>query len=212
MRKSTLGRYTEVGERTWAGQSSLGDYSYVVNDADIVYSRIGKFCSIAAHTRISPGQPPDVAGEPGAFHLSRSRAISPGEADDQELFDWRRSQPVTIGHDVWIGHGAILMPGVSIGTGAVIGAGAVVTKDVWSLRDRRRRAGEPLPPAVPGRGLRRAAGPRLVGLGARGAAPALPDLRKLGAAEFLAKYRTGLRPLEANCRRAPLFRGSAFRG
>jgi len=47
-----------------------------------------------------------------------------------QRFNERRSNPVTIGHDVWIGHGVTVKAGVTIGTGAVIGAGAVVTKDV----------------------------------------------------------------------------------
>ena len=31
----------------------MDDYSYVVNDSDVIYSVIGKFCSIAAHVRIN---------------------------------------------------------------------------------------------------------------------------------------------------------------
>src|SRR5690606_2425058 len=50
--------------------------------------------------------------------------------NDQEFFNWRRGQPVVIGHDVWIGQGAIILPNVKIGTGAVVAASAVVTKDV----------------------------------------------------------------------------------
>src|SRR5262249_29497518 len=60
----------------------------------------------------------------------RSRSHHLADADDAEIFDWRRRCRVTIGPDVWIGHNAILLPGVSVGTGAAIGAGAVVTKDV----------------------------------------------------------------------------------
>src|SRR5260221_9126299 len=52
---SALGRYVEVGARTVVAESTIGDYSYVVNDSDIIYATIGKFCSIAAHTRINPG-------------------------------------------------------------------------------------------------------------------------------------------------------------
>ena len=37
---------------------TLGDYSYVVNDSDIAYATIGKFTSIAAMTRINPGNHP----------------------------------------------------------------------------------------------------------------------------------------------------------
>ena len=54
----TLGRYTEVGARTILLEVSMGDYSYVVNDAQITYTTIGKFCSIAAMTRINPGNHP----------------------------------------------------------------------------------------------------------------------------------------------------------
>ena len=28
----------------------MGDYSYVVHDAQIIYATIGKFCSIASHS------------------------------------------------------------------------------------------------------------------------------------------------------------------
>ena len=64
-------------------------------------------------------------------HFSyRSSAYFDDAEDDAEFFAWRRSTPVTIGHDVWIGHGAIVLPGRSIGTGAVVAGGAVVTKDV----------------------------------------------------------------------------------
>ena len=60
----------------------------------------------------------------------RASAYFDGEEDEEAFFDWRRSRPVTIGHDVWIGHGVIVLAGRSVGTGAVIAAGAVVTKDV----------------------------------------------------------------------------------
>ena len=43
-----LGAYCEVGARTILLDVAMGDYSYVVNDAQITYTTIGKFCSIAA--------------------------------------------------------------------------------------------------------------------------------------------------------------------
>jgi phosphonate metabolism protein (transferase hexapeptide repeat family) len=124
-----LGRYTQVGARTSLIETELGDYSYIVNDADAVYTRVGKFCSIAAHTRINPGDHPMWRVSQSHFTY-RASAYFAGEADEEEFFDWRRSRPVTIGHDVWIGHGAIILAGRSLGTGAVIAAGAIVTKDV----------------------------------------------------------------------------------
>jgi hypothetical protein len=129
VKASTLGRYTDVGARTRLHEVELGDYSYVVNDSDIAYAGIGKFCSIAAMTRINPGNHPMHRASQAHFTY-RASAYFAGEDDEQELFAWRRAHRVTIGHDVWIGHGAIVLPGRRIGDGAVIAAGAVVTKDV----------------------------------------------------------------------------------
>ena len=91
--------------------------------------RIGKFCSIAAMTRINPGNHPMQRASQAHFTY-RASAYFPGEPDEPEFFAWRRAHRVTIGNDVWIGHGAIVLPGRNIGDGAVIAAGAVVTKDV----------------------------------------------------------------------------------
>jgi hypothetical protein len=184
---STLGRYTEVGARTKLLDVELGDYSYVVNDSDIAYATIGKFTSIAAMTRINPGNHPMDRASQSHFTY-RASAYFEGEADETEFFAWRRRHHVTIGHDVWIGHGAIVLPGRHIGTGAVIGAGSVVTKDIptyavavgnparvirWRLPDDI--AADMLALAWwdwPHDQLR----------------AALPDFRGLSAADFVAKY------------------------
>jgi len=124
----TLGQWTEVGPRTKLVEVTLDDYAYICNDGDVIYATIGKFCSIASHVRINPGNHPM---ERAALHhfTYRSRQFDLGE-DDPAFFDWRRTSHVTIGNDVWVGHGATVMPGVTIGDGAVIGSGAVVTKNV----------------------------------------------------------------------------------
>jgi phosphonate metabolism protein (transferase hexapeptide repeat family) len=128
VRDCRFGAYCEVGARTKVSETTMGDYSYVVHDSEIIYAEIGRFCSIAAHTRVNPGNHP--LDRVALNHFTyRSSAYDLGE-DDAGFFDWRRSHRVTLGHDVWIGHGAIILPGVSIGTGAAIGAGAVVSKDV----------------------------------------------------------------------------------
>ncbi|TVM33444.1 DapH/DapD/GlmU-related protein [Oceanidesulfovibrio marinus] len=125
---STLGAYVEVRERTKVVESSMGDYSYIVNDGSVIYTTIGKFCSIASFVRINPGNHPMWRASQHHF-MYRSAQYDLGQ-DDDSFFDWRRGHPVHIGHDVWIGHGVTILPGVTIGTGAVIGAGAVVSKDV----------------------------------------------------------------------------------
>jgi phosphonate metabolism protein (transferase hexapeptide repeat family) len=129
VKASRLGRYTEVGARTSVIESEMGDYSYVVNDSDIIYATIGKFCSIAAHVRINPGNHPMWRASQAHFSYRASRYWADA-TDDAEFFAWRRAHPVMIGHDVWIGHGGIVLPGRSVGAGAVIAAGAVVTRDV----------------------------------------------------------------------------------
>ena len=124
-----LGRYTEVGARTSLIETVLDDYSYIAHDGEVAGTTIGKFCSIASHVRINPGNHPMHRASQAHFTY-RSRQYWPEEADDAAFFDWRRAHPVTIGHDVWIGHGAVILPGRTIGTGAVVGAGSIVTRDV----------------------------------------------------------------------------------
>jgi phosphonate metabolism protein (transferase hexapeptide repeat family) len=187
VRESRLGAYTEVGPRTILLEVEMGDYSYVVNDAQITYTAIGKFCSIAAMTRINPGNHPMHRATQSHFTY-RASAYFPGESDDEAFFAWRRRHHIHIGHDVWIGHGAVVLPGRNVGTGAVIAAGAIVTKDVPAYTIVAGNPARPIkrrfPEAVAGRladlawwdwnheTLRRA----------------LPDFRKLGIEAFLDKY------------------------
>jgi phosphonate metabolism protein (transferase hexapeptide repeat family) len=129
VKASTLGRYTEVGARTKLLEVDMGDYSYVANDADIAYASIGKFCSIAAMTRLNPGNHPMWRASQSHFTY-RASAYFEDAADEGDFFQWRRDHHLNMGHDVWVGHGAVILPGRTIGTGAVIAAGAVVSKDV----------------------------------------------------------------------------------
>src|SRR5918996_713005 len=169
VRASTFGPWTAVGPCSQVAEVTFGAFSYVVNDSDIIYTEVGKFCSIAAAVRINPGNHP----------MWRA---------SQHHFDYRRRHSVTIGHDVWIGHGAILMPGVTIGTGAVIGAGAVVTKPVDPYT---------IVAGVPARRLRErfdaATAAALLELAwwdwsRQQLRTALPDFRQLSAEAFIAKY------------------------
>ena len=129
VRGSTLGRYTEVGPFTSIVETAMDDYSYVAGWSDIIYSSIGRFCSIAAQVRINPGNHPTWRATQAHFTYRASKYWA-DEADEEPFFDWRRAHRVAIGHDVWIGHGVVVLAGRSIGTGAVVAAGAVVADDV----------------------------------------------------------------------------------
>ncbi|MEO1638706.1 MAG: DapH/DapD/GlmU-related protein [Pseudomonadota bacterium] len=123
-----LGMWTEVGKGTTMKASSMGDWSYITQHCHVVWTTIGKMCSIANGARINPGNHPTWRA---VQHHSVYRAEAYGLGDDDvDFFEWRKADWVTIGHDVWIGHGVTITAGVTIGNGAVIGAGAVVTKDV----------------------------------------------------------------------------------
>jgi len=129
LKSCRLGRYSIVGERVILREVTLGDFSYFERHAEAIYTTIGKFCSVAANTRINALEHPlerltthKVSYRPNEYF--RYLGI------DAAFKERRQAKAVTIGHDVWIGHGAVVMPGVSIGNGAVIGANAVVTRDV----------------------------------------------------------------------------------
>ncbi|MEJ8474150.1 DapH/DapD/GlmU-related protein [Roseibium algae] len=123
-----LGEWTEVGAYTEMRESKMGDYSYIVQEGDVVWSTIGKFCSIARRVRINPGN--HATWRASQHHFTYRAAAYDLGSDDEEFFQWRKDDWVTIGHDVWIGHNVTVLAGVTIGTGAIVGAGAVVSKDV----------------------------------------------------------------------------------
>ncbi len=124
-----LGAWTQIAHDASLTDSSLGDYSYVMQHAQIIGTQIGRFCSVASFVRLNPGNHP--LERPTSHHMTyRARQYGFAVDDDTDFFAWREAHPVHIGHDVWIGHNATVLPGVSVGNGAAIGAGAVVTKNV----------------------------------------------------------------------------------
>src|SRR6201992_514562 len=79
VQEASIGAYCEVGARTMLLDVAMDDYSYVVNDAQITYTTIGKFCSIAAITRINPANHPMHRATQAHF-TNRASHYFPGES------------------------------------------------------------------------------------------------------------------------------------
>lgn len=129
LKSCRLGRYTAIAERVILRDVHVGDFTYFERNGEAIYADIGKFCSIAANTRINALEHPlervtthKVSYRPNEYF--RYLGV------DMAFRERRSAKRVTIGNDVWIGHGAVVLPGVAVGDGAVIGANAVVTRDV----------------------------------------------------------------------------------
>ncbi len=188
VRDCRFGPYTAVGARTQLTETDFGAYSYIVDDGDVIYASVGKFCSLARMVRLNPGNHPTWRASQHHF-MYRAASYSLGE-DEADVFAWRRAHRVTLGHDVWVGHGATVMAGVTVGTGAVVGAGAVVTKDV---------APYTIVGGVPARPIRerfpRAIAERLLTLAwwdwsHERLRAALDDFRRLSVDSFLERHET----------------------
>lgn len=124
---SKIDKKARIYERVKVIHSEVGAYSYIGPKSRIIWTKVGKFCSIAGETSIGMGS-----------HTLDMISTSPifTEKKNGTGFSWVNNQTVSpydrieIGNDVWIGKRVMVMGGLKIGDGAVIGAGAVVTKDV----------------------------------------------------------------------------------
>lgn len=107
--------------------SSLGEYSIVGSNTQIVNADIGKFCSVSWGISIGLAAHPlkNISSSP--IFVSKYNGTETSWTNKNTFVQDSR---VTIGNDVWIGAKAIIVSGVKIGDGAVIGAGAIVTKDL----------------------------------------------------------------------------------
>ena len=124
--KSKADRKSHISGGTVFFHSQIDKYSYTGYDCEIIYTEIGKYCSISNRVIIG-----------GASHPVDNVSTSPIFLNGTNCFkkhlakiDYNPYKKTVIGNDVWIGECAIIKAGVVIGNGCVIGAGSVVTHDV----------------------------------------------------------------------------------
>ena len=107
--------------------STIGDYSYIGPRCRVIYTHIGRFCSIAGDSAIGMGT--HLLNHISTSSLFTTKKNGTGISwCNKATFD--EFNDIHIGNDVWIGNRVMVMGGVNIGNGAVVGAGALVTKDI----------------------------------------------------------------------------------
>ena len=130
--------YNALANNVSIGNCKVGIGTYINNNSSLLYTKIGKFCSIADHVYICLGNHPIhfISTYP-AFYYDTTSQIGFTFHEGSPLYDRiykfptpEKEYQVIIGNDVWIGSHVIILGGVKIGDGAVIAAGSVVTKDV----------------------------------------------------------------------------------
>lgn len=108
----------------------IGKCTYIGRNVQIDQhaKEIGRYCSIAAGSKIGLGP------HPKDYFSTSSVFYDPDRGFVKELYfnEYTEDSDTIIGNDVWIGANAIILAGVNIGDGAIVAAGAVVTKSVPS--------------------------------------------------------------------------------
>lgn len=123
--KSNINKNAKIGNGTQFYMSSIGKYSYVY-ESKVIYSIIGKYCSIGSGCIIGGASHPIewISSSPIFYNKNNVFRMSFCERSFEEY-----SQTI-IGNDVWIGSNCLLKAGITVGDGAVIGMGSVVTHNV----------------------------------------------------------------------------------
>lgn len=124
---SHVSRKAKVWGKSILFYSSIGDYSYIGQEARLIHTHVGKFCSLAGNGTYGMGcHSLDYISTSSLFTSSRNGTRI--KWTDKSSYD--EYKEIYIGNDVWIGTRVLITGGVNIGNGAVVAAGAVVTKDV----------------------------------------------------------------------------------
>lgn len=107
--------------------SSIDEFSYLGKRSSLIFTKVGKYCSVADNVQIGLGTHPIKRISTSPFFYSKNNIFKKAVYHDDSIIEFSET---IVGNDVWIGYGALIMGGIKIGNGAIIAAGSVVTKDV----------------------------------------------------------------------------------
>lgn len=125
-----------IKSNTTIVNSQIGFATYIGGNSKILYTHIGRYCSIAPNLKTIIYTHPThnfVTTHPAFFSTRKQSGFTYVKEDkfEEDLYlDKKNNICIEIGNDVWIGENVIILGGVKIGNGAIIGTGAIVTKDI----------------------------------------------------------------------------------
>lgn len=122
------GVYIKINYPTQLRNVSIGNYSYLGQNANVSCTIIGKFCSIGPNFICGFGLHPINGISTAPMFYSATNKSNGTTICSETKFN--EHADVQIGNDVFIGANVFVKDGVRIGDGAVIGAGAVVVNDI----------------------------------------------------------------------------------
>lgn len=126
VKDSTIDLTAHVAAGCHIYKSTIGRYTAIGYDCQLICCDVGAFCSFASGIIIGgASHPMDWVSTSQVFVSTKdsiNRKFSPHDYDG-----FKRT---TIENDVWIGDHVLIKSGVTIGNGAVIGMGSIVTKNV----------------------------------------------------------------------------------
>lgn len=123
---SSLGEFAKIDRFGLIYHSAIDNYTYIGSHSMILYSTIGKFCSISWGVSIGGAEHDYNNISTHDFYYNDVYGIRPNSPLQYDRF----AEKSLVGNDVWIGANATILRGVTIGDGAVVGANSTVTKNV----------------------------------------------------------------------------------
>lgn len=124
---SKVSKNAKIWDKCVLFHSSVNDYSYIGRNSRLIYTNIGKFCSLASDGIYGMGTHSLNHISTSPIFTAKRNGIRISWINTTTFDEYKETY---IGNDVWIGSRVIVIGGVTIGNGAIVGAGAVVTRDV----------------------------------------------------------------------------------